>query len=522
MVTRIVGTASGLDIDKLVSDLMKSEKIPQDTIYQKEQWAEYQRDAYRDMNLAIDAFRKSVDNLRFQSTYNAYSAISSDPTSFTVSSTSNSVSGNYNIVVNSIAKVANLTSADAIKNNGINVKSTDKILGTGQTAQIHIKTANGEADIDIDENTTYASLATKIANATDSSGKSLGVRAMFDDATSRFVTSSKDSGEAQSITISDVTGSVAGLIGNGGDATNAAITDPSNNHTTTAKGQDASVTINGATVTSSTNNISVYGMNITVLKESPNVTNTITVKSDSDAVFNTIKNFVDNYNKLIDTVNTKLNEKRYRDYAPLTKDQRNSMSENEQKLWDEKAKSGTLSRDPMLSDIMASLRQYLSVPVTGIASNELNSLSKIGITTEYMSLDGKLQIDETKLRDAINNNPDQVMNLFTKSDPNANPNAKPPVPADKNKEGIGDRLYDILNDALSQLKAQAGAPNTPDNLDTSILGKSISDYNTQFNDWTDKLNDLETRYYNQFNAMDAAIQKLNSQLSYITSALGRG
>jgi len=263
-------------------------------------------------------------------------------------------------------------------------------------------------------------------------------------------------------------------------------------------------------------------MNLSLLKESPTVTNTITVKADSDGVFNTIKSFVDSYNQLIDTVTTKLNEKRYRDYPPLTKDQRDSMSENEQKLWDDKAKSGTLSRDPMLSDIMSSMRQYLSAPVTGIASNELNALSKIGITTEYMSLDGKLQIDETKLRDAINNNPDQVMNLFTKSDPNANPSAKPPVPADKNKEGIGDRLYDILNDALSKLKAQAGAPNTADNLDTSILGKAISDYNTQFNDWTDKLSTLETRYYNQFNAMDSAIQKLNSQLSYITSALGGG
>ncbi|MEK5390062.1 flagellar filament capping protein FliD [Margalitia sp. FSL K6-0131] len=521
MVNRIVGTASGLDIDKIVSDLMKSEKIPQDTIYQKQQWATYQRDSYREMNLAIDTFRKSVDNLRFQSTFNAYSAISSNTNSFTASSTSNSVPGTYSVVVNSTASVANMITAQPITNGTNKVKSTDKILNPGVTSQIEIQTISGVATIDIDENTTYASLASKIAGASDASGASLGIRAMFDEATSSFVISSKDSGANQSIKLTDKTGNVASLISTGGDSSNAgAIT---GGFSKTIQGTDASVDITSggvtSNVTSSTNNISVFGLKINV---SNTGSGTISVKSDSDAVFNTIKNFVDAYNSIIDKVNTKLNEDRYRDYPPLTKDQRNAMSENDAKLWDEKAKSGTLTRDPLLNDVMSTLRQYMSAPVTGIASNELNSLSKIGITTQYMSLDGKLQIDETKLRNAINNNPDQVMNLFTISDPNADPSKKPPVPADKNKEGIGERLYDILNDAVSKLKEKAGAPNTSDSLDTSILGKSISDYANQYNDWTDKLQDLETRYYNQFNAMDAAIQKLNSQVSYITSALGGG
>ncbi|MDH5161289.1 flagellar filament capping protein FliD [Heyndrickxia oleronia] len=513
MVMRITGFSSGLDIDQIVKDLMKAERAPQDKIYQKQQWAEYQRDAYRDINLAMDKFKKSVENLRFQSTFNAYSATSSDSTSFSVKSTSNSIPGNYSVVVDQIAKIANLTSSDAIKSNGSNVKSSDLILSPGETATIKVQSANGEKEITIDDTFTYSRLAKEISNATDeTTGKSLGLRAMFDDATSRFVIASKDLGAKQQISLSDISGNIAGLIKDGGDRTSAnSLTNPF-----TVTGEDASVTVNGATVTSSSNNISVYGMNITLLKEDPGVTKTISVKSDSDNVFNSIKSFVEEYNKLIDTVNSKLNEKRYRDYQPLTKEQREALSENEAKLWDEKAKSGVLSRDSLLTETMSQLRTYLSMPVDGIPSNELNSLSKIGITTEYMSLDGKLQINEDKLREAINNNPEQIMNLFTKSGSKDTSTST----ASLKDSGIGDRLYEMLKSTITKLNDKAGAPNTAANIDKSVLGKSISEYSTQYNDWIDKLATIESRYYKQFNAMEEAIQKLNNQMSYITSALG--
>ncbi len=50
---RISGLASGMDIDKIVSDLMKAERMPLDKLKQKKQLLEWQRDDYRAMNTLL-------------------------------------------------------------------------------------------------------------------------------------------------------------------------------------------------------------------------------------------------------------------------------------------------------------------------------------------------------------------------------------------------------------------------------------------------------------------------------------
>ena len=60
MVTRIGGLASGMDIDTLVSDLMKAERLPLDKLTQKKQILEWQRDDYRSMNTLLSDFDKYI------------------------------------------------------------------------------------------------------------------------------------------------------------------------------------------------------------------------------------------------------------------------------------------------------------------------------------------------------------------------------------------------------------------------------------------------------------------------------
>ena len=50
---RIGGLASGMDIDQLVGDLMKAERMPLDKLTQKKQYLEWQRDDYREMNKSL-------------------------------------------------------------------------------------------------------------------------------------------------------------------------------------------------------------------------------------------------------------------------------------------------------------------------------------------------------------------------------------------------------------------------------------------------------------------------------------
>src|SRR4051794_22895448 len=50
---RISGLASGMNIDDIVTNLMKAERMPLDKIQQKKIHTEWQRDDYRTMNKAL-------------------------------------------------------------------------------------------------------------------------------------------------------------------------------------------------------------------------------------------------------------------------------------------------------------------------------------------------------------------------------------------------------------------------------------------------------------------------------------
>lgn len=540
---RITGLASGMDTEQMVSDLMKAARIPRDQVYQKQQWVQWQQGAYRDINLAMDTFRKAEENLRFQSTFNAYSATSSNPAAATATATGNAVQGSYSVNVTQTAQVATFISANPVLDStGAQATSSAKVLPAGQTASITVTNASGNtATIAIDDTFTFKSLADAITNAADSNNTSLGLRASFDDTTHSFVISTKDTGSTNGFTISNTLDGSGNPMGNVADVMNGGVIGSSSGGTTNTisrSGLDAKVDItvsstsNGTTsstttsITQATNNISALGLNITAISAG---STTVSVKTDTDGVYNNIKGFVDAYNTLIDTINTKVNEKRNRDYPPLTEEQRSSMTDKQIELWEEKAKSGLLSHDSTLQDIADRLRNSINTPVQSIANSSIRTLSSIGIGTEFLKSDGtiamdydnsgKLKIDETKLRDAIANHPDDVMNLFTKADPQADYTVTPPVKARTDYEGIGSRLYDIANESISQLNDRAGIPNMS-TADTSALGQQLKDFADQLSRWDDRLSLLQDRYNKEFTAMESAINKFNAQGGYLSQSLG--
>jgi flagellar hook-associated protein 2 len=119
-----------------------------------------------------------------------------------------------------------------------------------------------------------------------------------------------------------------------------------------------------------------------------------------DAIMETIVKFVDKYNEVIGKIKGELDEKRYRDYQPLTKEQRETMEEKEIELWEERAKSGTLRGDSILSGSLNKMRMDLYAPVSGLQG--VSQLAQIGIKTSSNYLEGgKLIIDPDKLKQAI-------------------------------------------------------------------------------------------------------------------------
>jgi flagellar hook-associated protein 2 len=475
---RIGGLASGMDIDSLVSDLMKAERMPLNKLTQQKQSMEWQKDDYRNINLMLSELRTSASNLRLQSSFITYSMTSSNPDIATAQATAGTTPGSYSVTIKQLADSAKLNSVSSL-----NKKSTDIVSGGSFT----VTTDKGTATITANGTTeTYADIAKKIASAVNSSGESLGLRANFDNTTSRFFISTKEMGPTSKVEIS---GGLADQLMGG---TSGTYTGQGKDAQLDFKGSDGSnIPITGL----SSNSVTVNGMKINLMKAAPGTTVMINVQSDTEATFNLIKGFVDKYNEVIEKIGTKVVEPRYRDFSPLTEQQKEEMSEKEIELWEEKAKSGLLRGDQILQNTISSLRRAMMDSVQGIASGELNLLSEIGINTGDYSNGGKLFINETKLKQALQDRPDEVMNLFTKED--------------KIGSGIGERIYKVLQNTINRLGDRAGNPGTL--VDNSTLSKRIREMNEDIADWQQRLVRVEDRYWKQFSAMEKALNQMNQQ-----------
>lgn len=154
-------------------------------------------------------------------------------------------------------------------------------------------------------------------------------------------------------------------------------------------GQDALVRINGIEITRSSNTIddAVQGITLNLRKAEPGTTITVNVSLDVDAIKGMIRDFVDAYNDLISYINNQF-------------------------TYDEEAEEGgTLMGDVSLLTVQSRLRSILINEVEGL-NQELNALVKIGIKSDTKGL---LSIDSSKLDQALQEDLDQVIKLFTAS-----------------------------------------------------------------------------------------------------------
>lgn len=365
-------------------------------------------------------------------------------------------------------------------------------------------TINGK-DIELNSKDTLKTLIDKVNSS------NAGVTMSYSSFTDKFTLVSKTTG-AGTITLDDKGSNFFAAIG----------------LTNVVEGQDASFILDGLEATRSSNSFAIDGIVYNLKKADPGVEVKISLSRDTDAVYNTIKGFVDKYNEIISTINSKLSEKYDRDYPPLTDTQKADMSEEEIERWEEKAKTGLLRNDSILSSIVTKMRRAMYDSIKGVSG----SLFTIGITTGSYDENGKLIIDETKLREAISNNPDLVMNIFSKeSSISYSPDLSPTDRATRyNESGIINRIYDILqdnirttrnkNDQKGILLEKAGMPGDATDI-KNLLYYEIHDYELKIDDLTDRLTEKEEYYYSKFTAMEKALAQMNNQSSWIAAQLGR-
>ena len=359
----------------------------------------------------------------------------------------------------------------------INGKSIDGISKDMSISEV-LKKINKESDLDI----TYS-------NTTD-----------------KFVIVSKDTGKASKI---EITGALADKLFGGSIGSDIEITGEDTVMNVTIHGQDIDIT-------RSTANFSIDGINIELSKnailapeEDPI---TFDVINNTDEVIERVKQFIDDYNEIIDLLGTKTKEKPRRDYPPLTPEQQDEMKEKEIENWLKEAKKGVLFGDKNITSLLNKMRLSMS----GKTSVSDLALSNIGISAASMDTSGKLVFNEEKFREKLIEAPDQIASLFTGIADETDEYAK---------SGIANQILDILRENIGamgtsgKLIEEAGL-DTGRSSDQNNISLKIKDYDEKMKELKKSLERERQRYWNQFSALEQSLNKLNAQSSWLMDMMG--
>lgn len=506
-VTRISGFASGLDIDSMVKQLMQAERKPLDKLNQSKQLLEWKRDNYREVSTKIVTFAQNKINDIFSksTSLNAQSASASGNTTAVSVTASSTASGVLDISVDKLAVAARIQSTTAPTKPSSATNWGDVKLSE-ITSDVSGVTIGGVPIIIDSANETVSSFINKI----NTNAKS-PVTAVLDPASGKISLTSKTTGAAGNNI--ELTGSVFASLGleipTGGTALKL------------SGGDDAVVTVNGLSMTQSSNKFTLNGFEVTLNDKSYGVSTHVEVTKDVNKIVENVQSFVDAYNELLSYVNGKLNEERYSSYIPLTTEQRSEMSDSEIELWEGKAKSGLLKRDSILQSTVSSMRMAMFEAVDGVTLSDGSKLdlTKLGITTGTYETNGKLILDKDKLKQSIEKDPNIVNDFFGKNYSTSflNNNYLP-------TDGIFARLKKITNNTLSQLAETAGTSKVSVDITSSFnadssIGRDLYSLAIRIDEMESKLTLKENNYYKKFTAMETAINKYNSIQSSLSGFL---
>jgi flagellar hook-associated protein 2 len=269
---------------------------------------------------------------------------------------------------------------------------------------------------------------------------------------------------------------------------------------------DSIVQVNGATLTSSSTTLSVNGLTLDLVSASDEAV-TLTVSNDTSAVYDSIKEFVNQYNSIL----ADLNEYYYADtasgYDPLSDDDKEAMTDDEVEKWETKIKGSLLRRDSTLGGILDTMRNTMTSYTVTASNGKTYSLANLGITTgsdytEYGLLhikgdedDDDYADEDNTLQSMIENDPDTVTEVLS---------------------GIVTNLYNNLSKKMQSTTLSSALTFYND----KEMKTQLTSYKKEISEWETKLADLEDRYYSQFTAMETALTKLQSQQSSLSSYLG--
>ena len=580
-------SGSGLDIESLVKMGMMNKQNQYDKMYQTQLKQTWVKEAYNTVYTDVKAFKESMSTFKMQSNMSAMQATSSNNDVVSVTANGAAAAMNHKITVEQVASNAYLMTANGKKIDRANTSAANsaylkdvlfgeeptKTTGTDGQTYYQFKNTDPSKQDTFKGSDVAISIEVQDGNDVDSDGKPVtrkveftydqifndkktlndlatafsnsgaNVQGGYDTVNDSFSLYNKTSGSANKIGLqanNDISKKLLNSLHLASyDAQNNTLGTEASFETGKMKvaaiGTNAKATIDGKTYESDTNKLNVanviYNFNGVSAKNADGTyqASTISVSQDTDKIVDNVKKFVETYNTLIDSLNTKYREEKNTDYKPLTKKQEGEMTESQIDKWNEKAKSGLLYHDNNIYSIISDMRESLYTKVDAVDTvlidakgnkYSYNSMSSIGITSSTNQ--GHITLDEEKLKKALTEDPDCVYQLFASDQDstyvagstNKNQADTYTSKSDYLNTGIANRLYNSMTTNISKLESYAGTSKETD--DESYLGKLITNMNTKMTSFQTLMKSYESKLYEKYDAMEVALSKLGAQLSYIT------
>lgn len=372
-----------------------------------------------------------------------------------------------------------------------------------ETKNLQLSVGDKVVDIELTSKTTISDVLTKL--------KESGLNANFDAKQGRFFISAKESGKNGDFKL---TGDEDALKALGLNITKEFKEDGSPVESdaegaTYIHGQNAKITLNGADFENGTNTFEINGLTITAMEETDGPV-TITTQQDTDGIYDMIKNFLKEYNSIINEMDKLYNAASAKDYEPLSDEEKKNMSETEIEKYEGKIKDSLLRKDSNLSKISSAMKQIM---MSGFdVDGEKMFLFDFGIETlSYFTApdneknayhiagdpdDADSSGKDDKLKGLIASDPDKVISFFTQ---------------------LSQKLYSEMTE---QSKSVEGYRSFGSFYDDKKMKSDYDDYKTKIKDLEKKLADYEDKWYKKFAAMETAMAKMQSNVSAVTGLLG--
>jgi len=459
----VMGLYSGIDMS-MVEQIMEAERAKGVRFTQQKEKYTQSQNAWRDMNTRLDSLYKRLEDLQKPETFSSKSVKLTGPENISVTASTNAATGDYRVQVQQLATQTRI-SGNRVETGG------DIRTALNKSGNLEINTGGGDSlNIEIVENDSLRSISDKINNSTADSG----IRSSIVD--NRLILTHTEYGGKPL----EVGGSLANDLGFDG--------------VTAVIGQEAEFTIDGLSITRSSNTIDdvIEGLTFNLTNvHNENDSTVISVTENLDKAAEALQKFVEQSNSTQSFIRSQLSVG-------------DPSAENNQ--------TGTLTGDGTLMRLQSSLRSMMTSSESHGTS--IRGLQDLGVTIDR---NGTASFDRTVLEKKVKDNPNEVSSFFSSSERNTEPSVdeegNPVTNTRTERKGFSQDMRSLVNQYISSTDGIIKSRR-------DTYDRMIRDVNDRITRFEERLEMRRDRYIRQFTALDTAMMRAESQMDFMFSQLG--